>query len=162
MAKRPPRVDAAQIGSTKIEFQLELRNRFETLQELDDIDTMSETIRVMIQLNSSRVAKTINKPLNSMISSPTRALMMKRREMVENGDDKQRIEYTEICKTIKNKAREDIWKYNQKIIRETIVTPKSLRKVRKTQKLRQDRLITLLDKQGRETHDQDNILERIE
>ena len=34
MVKRPPRVDAAQIGSKKIEFQLELRNRFEKLQEL--------------------------------------------------------------------------------------------------------------------------------
>ena len=39
---------------------------------------------------------------------------------------------------------------------------KSLGKVRKTQKLGQDRLITLLDKQGREIHDQDKIIERIE
>ena len=43
MTKRPPRVDATQIESKKIEFQLEWRNRFETLQDLDDIDTMSET-----------------------------------------------------------------------------------------------------------------------
>ena len=49
MTKRPPRVDTAQIGSKKIEFQLELRNRFETLQELDDIDTMTETITDVIQ-----------------------------------------------------------------------------------------------------------------
>ena len=56
MTKRPPRVDAAQIVSTKIEFQLELRNRFETLQELHDIDTMSETITDMIRQSASRVA----------------------------------------------------------------------------------------------------------
>ena len=48
MTNRPPRVDATQIGSKKIEFQRELRNRFETL-ELDGIDTMSETITDMIQ-----------------------------------------------------------------------------------------------------------------
>ena len=36
MTKRPPRVDATRIGSKKIEFHLELRNRFETLQELDE------------------------------------------------------------------------------------------------------------------------------
>ena len=36
MIKRPPRVDTTQIGSKNIEFQLELRNRFKTLQELDD------------------------------------------------------------------------------------------------------------------------------
>ena len=34
MAERPPRVVASQIGSKKIEFQLEVKNRFETLQEL--------------------------------------------------------------------------------------------------------------------------------
>ena len=32
MTKRPPRVDATRIGSKKFEFQLELGNRFETLQ----------------------------------------------------------------------------------------------------------------------------------
>ena len=37
---------------------------------------------------------------------------------------------------------------------------KSLRKVRRTQKLGQNRFSTLLDKQGREIHDQDKIIER--
>ena len=49
LTKRPQRVDVTRIGSKKVEFQLELRNRFETLQELDDIDTISETITDMIQ-----------------------------------------------------------------------------------------------------------------
>ena len=39
----------AQIRSKKIELKLELRNRFDTLKELDDIDSMSETITDMIQ-----------------------------------------------------------------------------------------------------------------
>ena len=99
------------------------------------------------------IAKAINKPQKSRISSPTLALM------AENGDNKQRIEYAEICsKTIKTKARI----YNQEIIRETIMASKSLKKVRRTQKLGQDRLITLLDMHGREIHDQDKIIERIE
>ena len=38
VTKRLPRVNAKQIGSKKIEFQLELRNRFNILQELDDND----------------------------------------------------------------------------------------------------------------------------
>ena len=142
------------IGSKKIEFQLELRNRFEILQELDDIDTMSETIIYMIQRSASRVAKAISKPHKSRISSPTRARHEKRhqhekrREMAENGDIKQRIEYADVCKTIKKKTREDI-KKNTKEIQETIMTSNSLKKVRRTQNLGQDRLITLLDKQGR-------------
>jgi len=39
-----------------IEFRLELRNRFETLQELDDIDTISESITDMIQRSTTRVS----------------------------------------------------------------------------------------------------------
>ena len=78
MTKRPPRADATQIVSKKIEFHLELRKRFKTLQELDDIDTMSETIADMIQQGASRIAKEINTPLKSRMSSPIKALMTKR------------------------------------------------------------------------------------
>ena len=60
--------------------------------------------------------------------------MTNQRKMVENGDNKQRIEYAKICKTVQKKAGEDIRKYNQDIIRETIVTSKSLRKVHTDQK----------------------------
>ena len=38
---------------------------------------------------------------------------------------------------------------------------KNLKKVRRTKILGQDRLVTLLDKQGREIRDQDKIVERI-
>ena len=86
--------------------------------------------------------------------------MTKRREMAGNGDNKQRIEYAEICKTIKKNAREDIRKYNHKIIRETIMASRCLKKVRRMQRLGKD--ITLLYKQGREIRDQDKIIERIE
>ena len=68
MTKRTARVDATQIGSKMIKFQLELRNRFRTLQEPDDIDTMSETITDMIQQSASRAAKAINKPQKLRIS----------------------------------------------------------------------------------------------
>ena len=42
------------------------------------------------------------------------------------------------------------------------MTSKSMRKVQRMQKLSQDRLITLLDEQGREIHDQDKVIVRIE
>ena len=38
--------------------------------------------------------------------------MKKRREMIENNTPRDHIEYVEICKTIKKKAREDIRKNN--------------------------------------------------
>ena len=41
--------------------------------------------------------------------------MKKRREMIENNTTRDRIEYVEICKTIKKKAREDIRKQNLEV-----------------------------------------------
>ena len=46
----------------------------------------------------------------------------------KNGDEMQRLQYAEISKTIKKKAREDIRKYHREITRETILAPKSLSK----------------------------------
>ena len=74
----------------------------------------------------------------------------------------ENIEYVEICKTIKKKAREDIQTHNLDDIRETIEATKSLKKVRRTHSLGKNRMITLLDKQGKEIQEQDKIMERIE
>ena len=52
-------------------IQYRLNNRFETLQELDDIDTISEIITDIIQQCASRVAKAINMPQKLRISSLT-------------------------------------------------------------------------------------------
>ena len=68
MTKRPPRVYAIRIGPKKIKFQLELRNRFETLQELNDIGTMSEPNVDMVLQSASIVHWAINKLHKSKIS----------------------------------------------------------------------------------------------
>ena len=70
-----------------------MRNRFKTLQKLDVVDTMSELITDMIQQSASRVAKAINKPQKSRISSPTRALNNETRRNGVKRYDKQRLKY---------------------------------------------------------------------
>ena len=82
--------------------------------------------------------------------------------MLENKTPKEHIEYVEICKTVKKKVREDIRKHNLDEIRETIETSKSLKKVRSAHSLGKKRMITLLDKHGKETKEQDKIIARIE
>ena len=57
--------------------------------------------------------------------------------------------------TIKMKGRENMKKYNNEIIRETIMASNSMKKVRRMQMLGQDILVTFLEKQGREI--QENI-----
>ena len=66
--------------------------------------------------------------------------MKKRREMIENKTPRDHTEYyvdidPRLCKTIKQKAREDIRKHNLDEIREAIEASKSLKKVRRTHSL---------------------------
>ena len=156
------RVDTHMIGTKKNTFQLELKNRFTALEEHDDMDSLNKNMTEMIQQSALSRAKQTKKQKNQKISSPTRALMKKRREMIENKTPRDHIEYVEICKTITKKAKEDIRKHNLDEIRETIEASKSLKKVRRTHSLGKNRMITLLDKQGREIQEQDKIMERIE
>ena len=82
--------------------------------------------------------------------------------MIENNTTRDHIEYVAVCKTVKKKVRENIRKHNLDEIRETIEASKSLKKVRRTHSLGKNRMITLLDKQGKEIQEQDNIMARIE
>ena len=68
----------------------------------------------------------------------------------------------DICKTIKKIVREDIRKHNIDEIRETIQSSKSLQKFRRTHNLGENRVITLLDKHGKEIQEQYKVMERIE
>ncbi len=156
------RVDTQMIGTKKNTLQLELKNRFTALEEHDDKDNLNKNMTEMIQQGAMSIIKQTKKQKKPNISSPTRALMKKRREMIEIKTPRDHTEYVEICKTIKKKAREDIRKHNLDEIRETIEASKSLKTVRRTHSLGKNRMITLLDKQGKEIQVQDKIMERIE
>ena len=141
------RVDPQIIGTKKNTFQFELKNRFTSLEEQDDMDSLNKNMTEMIQQRAMSRAKETKKHKNPKLSSPTIAL---RRETIENKTPRDHIEYVEICKTIKKKAWEDnIRKHNLHKIRETIEASQSLEKVRRTHSLGKYRKITLLDKQGK-------------
>ena len=97
------RVDTQMIGTKKNTFQLELKNRFTALEEHDDMDSLNKNITEMIQQSAMSIAKQTKKQKKPKISSPTRALMKKRSEMIETMTPRDHIEYVEICKTIKRK-----------------------------------------------------------
>ena len=88
------------IGTKKNTFQLELKNRFTALEERDDTDGLNKNMTEMIQQSAISLAKQTKKKKKPKIPSPTRTLMKKRREMIENKTPRDYIEYAEICKTI--------------------------------------------------------------
>ena len=126
------------------------------------MESVTNNMTEMIQQSATSIATQTKKQKNTKIPSPTRALMKKPREIIENKTTRDHIEYVEICKTMKKKARRDIRKHNLEEIREIIEASKSLKKVRRTHSLGKNRMITLLDKQGKEVQKQDKIMERIE
>ena len=78
------RVDTQMIGTKKNTFQLELKNRFTALEEHDDMDSLNKNMTEMIQQSALSIAKQTKQQKKPKISSPTRALMKRLREMIEN------------------------------------------------------------------------------
>ena len=77
------------------------------------MDSLNKNMTEIIQQSALSIAKQTNKQKTPKISSPTRALIKKsERDMIENKTPSDQIEYVEICKTIKTKAKEDIRKHN--------------------------------------------------
>ena len=72
------------IGKKKNTFQIELKNRFTALEEHDDMDSLNKNMTEMIQQSALSIAKQIKKQKTPKMSSPTRALIKKHREMIEN------------------------------------------------------------------------------
>ena len=62
------------------------------------MNSLNKNMTEMIQQSALCIAKQTKKQKNPKISSPTRALMKKRREMIENKTPRDHIEYVEICK----------------------------------------------------------------
>ena len=114
------RVDTQMIGTKNNTFQLKLKNSFTALEEHDDMDSLNKNMTEIIQQSAMSIAKQTKKQKKPKISSPTRILMKKCREMMENNTPREHIEYVEICKTVKQKVREDIRKHNLDETRETI------------------------------------------
>ena len=86
------RVDTQMIGTKKNTFQLELKNRFTALEEQDDMDSLNKNMTEMIQQSAMSIATQTKKQKKPKIASPTRALMKKRTEMIENNTPRNHIE----------------------------------------------------------------------
>ena len=73
------RVDTQMIGTKKNRFQLELKNRFTALEEHDDMDSVNKNMTEMIQQSAMSIAKQTKKQKKPKMSTPTGALLKKRR-----------------------------------------------------------------------------------
>ena len=72
------------------------------------------------------------------------------------------VEYTETCKIIRKTLREDIRNFNSKIIKTTIEKNGNPKKVKANLFQGRQKITSILDSNGQEITDQDEIFQRIE
>ncbi|XP_072028100.1 uncharacterized protein [Amphiura filiformis] len=159
-------INLEKLQEKRIEFQLQLQNQFQLLAdecpEERTLELWNDQIVETTQKLAMDIAGKKPKTRETKISDSTRTLMEKRRSMKAEGTNIQRVEYTDTCKTIRKKLREDIRSYNTKMIKSTIEENKSLKKTYKKLAQGKQKITSLLDSNGQEITDQDEILKRIE
>ena len=92
------------------------------------------------------------------LSTSTKQLREKHRQMKRNGTPTDHIEYSEICKAIRRQMKEDIRKHDEKQIIEAIENSKSLEQARQKQRLGKGQLISIMEEDGTHIHDKDRIV----
>ena len=80
--------------------------------------------------------------------------------MKRNGTPTDNIEYSEICKVIRRKRKEDIRKQDEKQIVAAIENRKSLKQAIQKQRLRKGQLISIMEEDGTHIHDKERIMKR--
>lgn len=157
-----PRVDLMKLRHNKTSFQLELHNKFSTLQT-EDTSTADLT-----NIVTQEIVKAADKfgggdsQQRSKLSRETIELINKRRSMNnQHHTGNNETEFSSICKSIRKNITKDIRKYNVDLIKDTVEKGKSLKKLHKKlyPKAKDITAIKLLD--NTVTTNRDMILRRM-
>ncbi len=110
-------------------FQLELSNRFNALViDSDNIDRYNqETIQIVRDAATTIAGCKRRTNKHDKISDQTKAMLKKRREMKIDLTKWSKIEYVELCKTIRKRMREEIRRYNVALVERALLENKGLK-----------------------------------
>ena len=144
-----------------------LTNRYASLANLTEdtatnVTDINDHIVSILTDTAKEISGTARKPKADKLSSTTRQLMDRRRQMKRDEISLQRIEYSEICKLIRRKMKEDISNYNEKEIEEAIDKNTSLKRQFRRQILGRQEIFTLKEANGAIITDLDRITRRTE
>lgn len=91
------------------------------------------------------------------LSNEIKDLLKKRRETKNADSNIRRIEYTELCKTIRKRIGEDIKKYNEGLVESTTENRNSLNKTKRTLTIGKKQVVAVTENNIRTT-DGNNII----
>ena len=162
MVAQPKKVDTNKLQHYRIEFQVKIQNRFAALASIppDDLESRGDATAKMIHEAPISIAGRYKSEKPDKLSTSTKQLREKRRQMKSNGTPTDNIEYSEICKAIRRKMKEDIHKHDEKQIIEAIENSESLKQARQKQRLEKIQLISIMEEYRTHIHDKDRIVKR--
>src|SRR5713101_6851920 len=150
------------LASKSKEFEIELKNRFDLLDNNhDDLDQHNTEITdtLLSAVKSIAIDNSVKKC--ERISEETKTLIKKRKTLNQDKNNISKIEYSELCKTIRKNIRQDIRKYNTNQIENTIKTNKNMKIMRRNLNTGRDQLLNIRGKDGNITSDPNKITKYI-
>ena len=116
------------------EFQLNLQNQFEMLSNKEEIDEMVQSFTETIKKCALKVAGKQGKNHDEKLKPETKELLKERRKMSSRDlNTREKVEYSELCKTIRKKMRADLREHNTMKIKIAIESRKGLKKASNNQ-----------------------------
>jgi len=156
-----PKINLEALTSRAEEFQLKLQNRFESLETDGDVEEMAGNITSAIQECALETAGKETSHRREKLKPKTKELLKKRREMAgKDQSAREKIEYSELCKTIRKTMREDIREHNTMRIKEAIESGKGLQRAANSKEGCRVLIPSLKEQDGTTTTNRERILER--
>ena len=143
------------LTSRRVEFEIALKNKFETLQEVN-IDSLNSEINNILRDTAKTIAGNAPAIRTSKLSDATRTLI-KERSKTSIRDPK----YNDICKKVHSAIKRDVRLFNCRMVEKTIENNKSFRQCKQQLSIGKNQISAIYRKDGTVSNNREEILERI-
>ena len=149
--------NAVVLSAKATEFQLKLTNKFKVLEQegTDVLDRWCDDITTTIMETAVEIAGTDKQPRPDKLSTETKQLREKC-----CGIGIEHIEYTETCKAIRHRLKEEIRSYDEEQQLKALENSKGLKSTKRKQCLGRNNIITLKEEDGKLIEDLDRMVKR--
>ena len=122
---------------------------------------MEGNIMEVVKKAAEEVASTPRKSKDKKFSDRTKIMMKKRKELKLSDLPKDNIEYVQLCKSIRVAMKEDVKKFNERIVQEVIENKKSMKKVRRRITIGKKQILAVQKEDGTTTYNRQAILRTV-
>ena len=146
------------------DFQITLTNRLKQLHNESEYSEISDPNKSLVNIPNPTVIDVASKQIKDSenpIGNKIKQLTDKRKTMKRDINARTCTEFTELCKAISKKVRENTRLRNMKMIEDIITNDRSLHKTAQKFLLGKSSIISINDKDGNKISNQEAILNRI-